>query len=223
MSKLLEVGALALAGVLSITLYEHMSSTQDRLTATRNAQLESIEGLYSAGAIAALQRGTGLGNLDQELERPKLKPLSKPEEMKLKASKCFRNSECQKLAEAVYFEDRGDVEGMKAVANVVINRTNSGKFPDTIRGVVNQKTKTKHGWVCQFSYMCQLKDRSMYDKDARIKAGYVAWKAANGDLKDNTNGADHYLNPKKVKKMPRFAREFERVAAINDHVFYRSM
>lgn len=222
MSKFLEVGAYALAGVLTFTLYTQMNSTQERLTATRSVQLDRVELLNSAGAYAALARGTGLDYLEPEVKRVVSKP-STTSEIEQKSARCFKNRECSKLAEAIYFEDRGDVEGMKAVANVVINRTNSGKFPDTIVGVVNQKRMTKNGWVCQFSYMCQLKDRSMYDKDAKLKAGYVAWKAANGYLKDTTNGADHYLNPKLVKRMPRFAKEFEQVASINDHVFYRSL
>lgn len=223
MSRFLEVGAWAFAGVLSLSLYNHMSSTQERLTATRNAQLDSIEALNTAGAIAALKLGmTGYDH--PEPKKPRLKPVvqSKPDEMKQKASRCFKSRECYKLAEAIYFEDRGDLQGMKAVANVVINRTNSGKFPDTIRGVVNQKVKTKKGWVCQFSYMCQLKDRSMYDVDSRIKAGYVAWNAANGTLKDITRGADHYLNKSKVKYMPRWAYTFNKTVKIGDHTFYAS-
>jgi hypothetical protein len=34
-------------------------------------------------------------------------------------------------------------------------------------------------------------------------------------------GSTHYLAPKKIKKMPRWAREFERTVVINNHTFYR--
>ncbi len=43
------------------------------------------------------------------------------------------------LAGAIYFESKGEpLDGQLAVANVVINRMNSGRFPRTICGVVTQ-------------------------------------------------------------------------------------
>jgi len=43
------------------------------------------------------------------------------------------------LATAVYFESKGEpLNGQLAVANVIINRANSGRFPSTICGVVKQ-------------------------------------------------------------------------------------
>jgi spore germination cell wall hydrolase CwlJ-like protein len=43
------------------------------------------------------------------------------------------------LARAVYFEARGEpLEGQLAVAQAIINRTQSGRYPDTICGVVRQ-------------------------------------------------------------------------------------
>ncbi len=43
------------------------------------------------------------------------------------------------LANAVYFEARGEpIEGQLAVADVVMNRVGSGKYPTTICGVVTQ-------------------------------------------------------------------------------------
>ena len=43
------------------------------------------------------------------------------------------------LAKAVYFESRGEpLEGQLAVANVVINRANSGRYPPDWCGVVKQ-------------------------------------------------------------------------------------
>lgn len=221
MSKFLEVGGLVVAGVLSVALYNNMNSTQERLAARKSAQLDSIESYNSDLAYRALE----LGPVVLEpvvLPKPKLQQPSVESEMKRMAAKCFKNHQCTKLAEAVYFEDRGNVEGMKAVANVVINRTNSGKFPDTIVGVVNQKKWTKSGWVCQFSYMCQLKDRTMYDADSKYKAGYVAWKATSGVLTDRTKGADHYLNKSKVKSLPKWVYAFNKTAKIGEHTFYAS-
>ena len=60
------------------------------------------------------------------------------------------------LAEAIYFEARGEpVEGQFAVAEVILNRVESPKFPNSICKVVRQGTGRKH--ACQFSYNCDGK------------------------------------------------------------------
>ncbi len=49
------------------------------------------------------------------------------------------DSELSCLATAVYFESKGEpLSGQLAVANVIINRTASGRFPKSICGVVKQ-------------------------------------------------------------------------------------
>src|SRR5215475_10421449 len=67
------------------------------------------------------------------------------EKSRAKSEKC--------LAEAVYFEARGEaVRGQIAVAQVILNRAFSGKYPDTVCGVVYQN---KHRYnACQFSFAC---------------------------------------------------------------------
>ncbi len=220
MLKYLEVGALSVAGMLSVALWNNMHSTQERLNDTKVARLDATES-YSRDAVEAIL-------LIQSKKETVTKDLNhikqqKEPEILSHSKKCFKVRECAKLAEAVYFEDRGgDLEGMKAVANVVMNRVNSGKYPNSIAGVVNQKKWTKKGWVCQFSYMCQLKDRKMADEESRYKAGYVAWKATNGILKDTTKGADHYLNKSKVRTLPTWVYAFNRTVKIGDHTFYAS-
>src|SRR3546814_9043598 len=50
--------------------------------------------------------------------------------------------ELKGLAGAVYFESKGEtLAGQLAVARVVINRSQSGDFPDSICGVVYQPSK----------------------------------------------------------------------------------
>lgn len=220
MFKYLEVGAWTVVGLLSVALYNNLNSTQEHLKRTANAQLDQLESFNRE----VVERVLGIDPTPN-------KPADDPEGVKelssddilADARKCFKKRECAKLAEAVYFEDRGgNIEGMKAVANVVMNRVNSGKFPTSIAGVVNQKKLTKKGWVCQFSYMCQLKNRTMTDEDSKYKAGYVAWKATNGVLLDRTKGADHYLNKSKVKTMPNWVYAFNKTVKIGEHTFYAS-
>jgi spore germination cell wall hydrolase CwlJ-like protein len=62
------------------------------------------------------------------------------------------------LAENVYFEAAHEPEvGQLAVAFVTMNRVNSGKFADSICGVVKQKI----GSTCQFSWWCETKPYAM--------------------------------------------------------------
>jgi spore germination cell wall hydrolase CwlJ-like protein len=208
MYKTLEVGALVVAVVLTIPLYHNMNSTQE---------------------VVQVETPTEVIVID-----PTPKPVSKTvysppsreiaiEEMEDFANDCFKRKQCAKLAEAAYFEDRGGgIMGMKAVVNVVMNRVESKRFPNTIAGVVNQKKWVNGHWVCQFSYRCELKTLKMSEPESKIKAGYVAWRAVEGMLRDKTNGADHYLNPDKVPVLPRWARVYDKTATIGKHVFYAS-
>jgi len=69
---------------------------------------------------------------------PRRRPNALPvdENARAKSEKC--------LAEAVYFEARGEaVRGQIAVAQVVMNRTFSGFYPNTVCGVVYQN-KHRH-------------------------------------------------------------------------------
>lgn len=59
----------------------------------------------------------------------------------------------QCLAEAIYFEARGEgSRGWQAVAEVIQNRVESRDYPNTICGVVGQGAHRKNG--CQFSFNC---------------------------------------------------------------------
>lgn len=58
------------------------------------------------------------------------------------------------LASAIYHEARGEpADGQIAVAQVVLNRTRSGRWPSSICAVVNQGAS--RGEKCQFSFACR--------------------------------------------------------------------
>lgn len=59
------------------------------------------------------------------------------------------------LTRNIYWEAANEpFEGKVAVAQVTMNRVESGKFADTICGVVQQKTIISKKSVCQFSWYC---------------------------------------------------------------------
>jgi N-acetylmuramoyl-L-alanine amidase len=79
------------------------------------------------------------------------------------------------LAKNVYHEAGGEpFEGKVAVAQVTINRSESGKFPKDICGVVYQKNIFMEKVVCQFSWHCQnggkaiIKNTAMYNESYEV-------------------------------------------------------
>lgn len=62
------------------------------------------------------------------------------------------------LANNIYYEAGSEpFEGKVAVAIVSLNRAESGRFPDTICGVISQKTVINNRVICQFSWFCSAK------------------------------------------------------------------
>ena len=119
------------------------------------------------------------------------------------------------LSQAVYFEARGEsIKGQFAVAEVVLNRVDSGEFAASVCGVVKQRA----GGACQFSYVCDGRADRMRDPVARDVAERIAFVMLNGAPRMLTQGAT-YFHTNGVR--PGWSRRFERTAAIGDHLFYR--
>lgn len=123
-------------------------------------------------------------------------------------------SELKCLADTLYFEARGEpVDGQKAVAEVILNRRDSGKFPSTICGVVKQGSNKG----CQFSYNCGGKSRAIREKAAYARIHKIAQAALAGAPRDLTNGAT-YFHTTGVR--PSWSRKFTRTTKIGRHIFY---
>ncbi len=122
------------------------------------------------------------------------------------------SDEMRCLAGAVYFESRGEpLSGQLAVAQVVINRSESSRFPASYCGVVYQRA--------QFSF---IRGGAM----PRIKTGTKAWKRATAiariahqGLWDSEAQDSLYFHATYVN--PRWAQKKTRRAAIKTHIFYR--
>lgn len=70
----------------------------------------------------------------------------------------IKQLEC--LAQNVYWEAAGEsFEGKVAVAQVTMNRLESGRYGKTICQVVFQRTKVYETVICQFSWTCSAKSR----------------------------------------------------------------
>jgi spore germination cell wall hydrolase CwlJ-like protein len=96
------------------------------------------------------------------------------------------------LAEAVYFEGRNEtIEGQIAVAQVVLNRVRSGKWPNTVCGVVHQG----RGEACAFPGVCKAGERPSEKDEKWQRAAWIADDTAAGRawLNELTD-ATHYHN-----------------------------
>jgi spore germination cell wall hydrolase CwlJ-like protein len=123
------------------------------------------------------------------------------------------------LAEAIYFEARGESEeGQVAVAQVVLNRVKNPAYPNSICGVVYQNKHKRNR--CQFSFACDgIRDRI---------ASPGAWKTAQRLSKEVLDGKQYlkmvdasthyhanYVNP-------RWARSMVKRGQVGLHIFYKT-
>ena len=116
------------------------------------------------------------------------------------------------LAQNVYFESRGESRvGQEFVAWVTLNRVMNSDFPGEICKVVWQDS--------QFSWTHDGKSDKPKDKDAWATAQAIAGEVllAYGVEQDPTEGAT-YFHATTVR--PAWAKKFERVVRIDNHIFY---
>lgn len=127
------------------------------------------------------------------------------------------NAQWRCLAEALYFEARGEsVEGMFAVGEVILNRVDNARFPNTLCAVINQGTGRKY--ACQFTYTCDGHAEVIHEPAAWARVGKVARLLIDGAPRTLTNGATHY-HTRAVN--PNWAQVYSRTTTIGSHHFYR--
>lgn len=119
------------------------------------------------------------------------------------------------LALAIYYEARSEpFDGQLAVAEVVMNRVESERFPDDVCSVVTQGGE--HRDQCHFSFYCDGKPERPGDLIAWQKAQDLAQWVLNGEV---TLGvpATHY-HAEYVR--PFWADEYEYLGQLGRHKFY---
>lgn len=155
------------------------------------------------GATLALSHKDGSGS------RPDYAASIDPE-------KLGRETRC--LAEAVYFEARSEPEaGQAAVAQVVLNRVQSGLYPASVCGVVYQNRHHYRG--CQFSFACEGRSLRITEGDAWERAVRVAKEVMVGRTYISDVGSSTHYHATYVR--PRWSRALTRMDAIGRHIFYR--
>lgn len=111
------------------------------------------------------------------------------------------------LATAVYFESRGEpLEGQLAVAEVILNRVESGRYAPTVCGVVSQPG--------QFTYAKRRSPAAGRDWEV---AKAIAFIAMHGQVAEIANGA---MSFHATHVAPGWGGK-RKLAQIGNHIFYR--
>lgn len=116
------------------------------------------------------------------------------------------------LAGAVYFEARGEeLAGQLAVAQVIVNRTEDGRFPRSYCGVVSQPG--------QFSFMNGRQMPAVREGSAAWHRAVAVAQIAHRGLWDSEAGNAVFFHARYVR--PGWSRTKTRLAQIDTHIFYR--
>ncbi len=114
------------------------------------------------------------------------------------------------LAGAIYFESKGEpLDGQLAVARVILNRAQSGRFASTACGVVFQRG--------QFSFVRGGSMPAISHVSSNWRTAVAIAKIAQDDLWVSKTDDALYFHARRVAPGWRMAR----VGAIGNHVFYR--
>lgn len=122
------------------------------------------------------------------------------------------------LAEAIYFESRGEPKrGQIAVAQVVVNRVFSGYYPADVCGTVYQNAQ-RH-LACQFTFACDNVKDVIREPDMWVQAKEIAADMLDGKLWLTSVGRATHYHAYWVH--PSWVREMQKLDRIGVHTFYR--
>jgi spore germination cell wall hydrolase CwlJ-like protein len=109
------------------------------------------------------------------------------------------------------------VRGQIAVAQVVMNRAFSGKYPTTVCGVVYQN-KHRH-LACQFTFACDnnpdvIREPDMWDRAKKIAKAMLDGQIWLPEVGKSTHYHAYYVHPSWVSEMTKLYK-------FGVHTFYR--
>ena len=195
---------------------ERWQPGEEPMIVTADPDMKVTASLPSSGDVAGeTESGESIApkgevNADNQLAKPAERLGLTDEKSRTKAEKC--------LAEVVYFEARGEaVRGQIAVAQVVMNRVFSGKYPDSVCGVVYQN-KHRH-MTCQFTFACDnyadvIREPDMWDRARKIAKAMLDGQIWLPEVGKSTHYHAYYVHPSWVHEMTKLWK-------FGVHTFYR--
>ena len=211
MSRTVKAGAIAAAAMVCVTLLGAQAS--GALAETGPANRADV-----APAVETVAVSDGLPRFYAEEVVQPLTETPGPEAESLAAlveampagAPMSRDLMC--LAQAIYVEARGEpLDGQLAVGAVIVNRTNSNRYPGDYCSVVTQRG--------QFSFVRHGRIPSPDEGSPEwVRAKAVA-QIAHQDLWDSAAGDALFFYARYVR--PGWARSKVQLATIDSHIFYR--
>ncbi len=120
------------------------------------------------------------------------------------------DTELECLAIGIYFESKGEpLAGQLAVADVILNRSTSGRFPESVCSVLKQPG--------QFSFVRGGRLPSVDTAQRAWKTAVAVARVATRDLWDSPAKGALFFHARHVR--PNWGKP--RLASIGNHIFYR--
>ncbi|MGB3809283.1 MAG: cell wall hydrolase [Parvibaculum sp.] len=209
--------------VVSGALISSMTSTEAMTSVTALGNVAAAEPMHDARAMLASVSDTPsiavpavFRSADATATLLHSAVVVSPPVLNIKLGDLEKERRC--LTEGIYFEARGESAiGQLAVAEVVLNRVMSGRYPASICGVVFQGAKSNQ---CQFSFACNGDMRKPRDPVAWRKAQRLAHYVLAGKVRNSIVGSATYYHASYVS--PYWAPHMVEVAKIGQHIFYRT-
>ena len=121
------------------------------------------------------------------------------------------------LTAAIYYEAASETDdGMRGVAQTVINRVRHPSFPNTVCGVVFQGSQ--RAGVCQFTFSCDGAMARAPERRNWLRASRVASAALGGTVFPKVGLATHYHTQ---AIWPRWGKSLVMTNIVGAHIFHR--
>jgi spore germination cell wall hydrolase CwlJ-like protein len=192
------------------TVERALESKPAKPTAVATSAIKSVTQMPTTAAVKA----TGDKIITASVSVQPAKPAA-PRSPLVGIVKSEKELKC--LAEAIYFEARSEPErGQAGVAQVVLNRTQSGVYPKSVCGVVYQN---RHRYLaCQFTFACEGKSLRTNEAGPWSTAMRIARDVAEGrTYLPGVGNATHY-HANYVR--PWWVRYMDKREKVGKHIFY---
>lgn len=147
----------------------------------------------------------------------KLEKFSPAESSQITTAMRERQLAC--LSKNIYYEAGSEpFEGKVAVAQVTLNRVNSGKFPDDVCKTIYQKNVVYEKVICQFSWACDRDtgvrppNNANYRESEEVAKKVLLEEFRLPALKEAMYYHADYINP---------GWKREKITKIGRHIFYK--
>lgn len=167
--------------------------------------------ILSCNFLPNKDKGLAIIVFDQPITADTFNTTGQPT-LKDKQSWCKMDKDCTILAEAAYYEARGESDiGVVSVLHTILNRVAHKAWPDSVQGVV-YKPK-------QFSYTHDgSMKQGMNDKKQVARMNILAYDVLHGLIESPVSGSTHYHS---TKVNPYWVSDVSYVADVGNHKFYK--